>query len=216
MPDLTPEERERIYLEEKAKREAPVEAAQEPSPEPPDEGAVREFDLSRLPSSDRTATGSPYRPKQTPTTGVWASVVLLLLVSLFVWAAMQPGAKPELQSPDPPDNSAIPAAAEPSQAPASMAHMLCVIEQDTACTEDAERDYQAMLDGLARKFPDGNEKGFGNTVNMLQQKLRDRGIRESMCELGWHIADSVPAEAVGKVGFPETSASYFVLRVGDR
>jgi len=90
-------------------------------------------------------------------------------------------------------------------------YALSLIDDSTA-----EQDYRYLLDALSAKFPGVTRHHLGDYLIHGQELLREKGIRESLSEFGWHVDECVPREMAGTMTFPKVAALYLTLKTNGR
>jgi hypothetical protein len=86
-------------------------------------------------------------------------------------------------------------------------------------------DYRNMLKALRQKYGGSfeqsiseseQERRIGEVLIVCQRQLNEKGIKESLLDLGWHLDEQLSAEEAKQLGLVQASAVYVIDRIGKR
>lgn len=116
----------------------------------------------------------------------------------------------------PQDIAPPPVAAVAAPAPSEEV-MLATIELGALPAGDERvADYGHMLDAVQKKYPGTTRRQASNVLVVAQKQLREKGVRESLLDLGWHIDQAAPERTGSAKQLVDVTAAYVTLRTLNR
>jgi hypothetical protein len=193
MSELTPEERRRIYEEEKVRMEAQASLGAKQS------------------SGNLSCCGG------CAVLGVVGFVILLALGMSGSPSSSSSSSSSEASSTYSSSSSPSTSAAVQTSDAASVEYKLATIYEGHSPSGTIVQEFANVLDSLEVKcLPSTGtittREGIGNVIVKVQEEMDKEGVHESLLELAHHLNDSIPSDAHHLIAISEIGAAYAVLR----
>ena len=85
---------------------------------------------------------------------------------------------------------------------------------DTGHTNPSQylvEDFEDLLRNLKRKCPNESESNISDYIVTVRDKIIEKGINESLFQIGTAMDNSIPEEAIGTIKCAEVAATLIVM-----